>query len=103
MATKMKTKTTLLIILFVAMVGCQQQSQQSQDKKTQMMLDSEVSGKNAMVVRPKEALRPAESVPDFKELSNITQHDIDALQKTPSKEIVYVKQGEPVRPAEKKQ
>jgi hypothetical protein len=31
------------------------------------------------------------------------QYDIEAMKRTPSKEVVYVKQGEPVRPSEKKQ
>src|SRR5882757_10793152 len=101
MATKMKTpETTLLILLFMSMTGCQAQRQ---DKKAQMALDSEVSGKNATIVRPKEAVRPAESVTDFKELSNIMQYDIDAIERTPSKEVFYVKQGETVRPSEKRQ
>ena len=68
-----------------------------------MMLDSEVSGKNVTIVRPKEAVRPAELVTDFKELSNIMQYDIDAMQRIPSKEVVYVKLGESVRPSEKRQ
>ena len=97
----MKTlETTLFITLFVSMTGCQSQSQ---DKKTQMVLDSEVSGKNVTIVRPKEAVRPNESVTDIRELSNIMQYDIEAMKRTPSKEVVYVKQGEPVRPSEKKQ
>ena len=101
MVTKMKTlKTTLLIILFSSMIGCQKQRQ---DNRTQMMLDSEVAGKNATIVRPKEAVRPSESVTDINELSNIMQCDIEAMKRTPSKEVVYVKQGEPVRPSEKKQ
>jgi len=101
MVTKMNTpKMTLLIILFISMTGCQAQRQ---DKKAQMALDSEVSGKNATTVRPKEAARPTESVTDFKELSNIMQYDIDAMERTPSKEVSYVKQGETVRPSEKRQ
>ena len=101
MVTKMKTlKTTLLIILFVSMMGCEKQRQ---DNRTQMMLDSEVSGKNVTIVHPKDAVRPAESVTDIKELSNITQYDIDAMQRIPSKEVVYVKQGKSVRPSEKRQ
>jgi hypothetical protein len=101
MVTKMKTlETTLLVILFSSTIGCQMQRQ---DNRTQMMLDSQVSGKNATIVRPKEAVRPAESVTDIKELSNIMQHDINALQRIPSKEVVYVRQGESVRPSEKKQ
>ena len=101
MVKKMKTlETTLLIIVFVSMMGCEKQRQ---DNKTQMMLDSEVSGKGVTIVRPKEAVRPAESVTDFKELSNIMQYDIDAMQRIPSKEVVYVKRGESVRPSEKRQ
>ena len=100
MVKKMKTlETTLLIILFVSMMGCEKQRQ---DNRTQMMLDSEVSGKNVTIVRPKEAVRPAETITDLKELSTIMQYDIDALQRTPSKEVVYVKPGEPVRPSEEK-
>jgi hypothetical protein len=100
MVTTMKTlETTLLIILFMSMTGCQKQRQ---NNRTQMMLDSEVSGKNVTIVRPKEAVRPVESVTDFNELSNIMQYDIDAMQRIPSKEIVYVKRGESVRPSEKR-
>lgn len=101
MVTKMKTlKMTLFIILLSSMIGCQKQRE---DNRTQMMLDSEVSGKNATIVRPKEAVRPVESVTDINELSNIMQYDIDAMKQIPSKEVVYVKQGEPVRPSEKRQ
>ena len=97
----MKTlKTTLLIIVFVSMMGCEKQRQ---DNKTQMMLDSDVSGKNVTIVRPKETVRPAESITDFKELSTIMQYDIEATQRIPSKEVVYVKRGESVRPSEKRQ
>ncbi len=104
----MKTlERALLIGLAVATIGCRQQpqnsGQQPQDKRTQMMLDSAALGKNVAVVRPKEAVRPAESISDFKELSTIMQYDIDALQRTPSKEVVYVKPGEPVRPSERRQ
>jgi hypothetical protein len=101
MVTKMKTlETTLLIIFFMAMIGCRQQPK---DKRTQMMLDSEVSGKNVTIVRPKQTVRPAESITDFKELSTIMQYDIEATQRIPSKEVVYVKPGESVRPSEKRQ
>jgi len=100
MVTKMKTlETTLLIIFSMAMIGCRQQSQ---DKRTQMMSDTEVSSKNVTVVRPNEPVRPAEPIADFKELSTIMQYDIDAMQRTPSKEVVYVKPGEAVRPSEKR-
>lgn len=99
MVTKMKTlQTTLMIISLVLVIGCQKQ-----ESGTKMMLDSEVSGKNVTVVRAKEAVRPAETVTDFKELPNIMQHDIEAAERTPSKEVVYVKQGEPMRPSEKRQ
>lgn len=100
MVTKMKNLGTALLIIFsVAMIGC---GQQPQDKRTQMISDSEVSGKNVTVVRPKEAARPAESVTDLKELTTIMQYDIEAAQRTPSKEVVYVKRGEAVRPSEKR-
>jgi hypothetical protein len=91
---------TLLIMFFMAMIGCRQQPQ---DRRTQMMLDSEVSGRSVTIVRPKERVRPAELITDFKELSTIMQSDIDAMQQIPSKEVVYVKPGEPVRPSEKRQ
>ena len=101
MVTKMKTlETTLLIVFFMAVMGC---GQQPQDKGTRMMSDSEVSGRNVTVVRPKEAARPAESITDLKEASTIMQYDIEAAQRTPSKEVVYVKRGESVRPSEKRQ
>ncbi len=92
-------ETMLLILLMVAMMACQKQRQ---DNRPRMMLDSEASGENVRMVRPKEAVRPEESVADFKNLPNITQYDIEAQQRTPSKEIVYVKPGETVRPVEKK-
>src|SRR5262245_42762774 len=101
MATKMKTlQTTILILFFTSLTACQAQRQ---DKKTQMALDSDVSGKTATIVRPREAVRPVESVSDLKELSNIMQYDIDAMERTPSKAVFYVKQGESVRPTEKRQ
>lgn len=100
MATKMKIPEILLILSFVSVTGCQTQRQ---DKKAQMELDSEISGKNVTIVRPKEAARPAESVSDFKELSNIMQCDIDAIERTASKEVYFVKQSESVRPTEKRQ
>ncbi len=97
----MKTlKTTILIMLLMAMIGCRQQPQ---DKRTQMILDSEVSGRNVTRIRPKETVRPAEPITDFKELSTIMQYDIDAMQRIPSKEVVYVKPGKSVRPSEKRQ
>ena len=67
-----------------------------------MLLDSEASGANVTLVRPGSPARPAEPIPDFKELRNITQADIDAGERVPSKEVVYVKQGEIARPAETK-
>jgi hypothetical protein len=101
MVTTMRTlETTLPVLLVMAMVGCRQQPH---DEKTQMMLDSAVSGTNVTIVRPKEAVRPGEAIRDFKELSTITQYDIDASQRLPSKEVVYVKPGEALRPSEKRQ
>jgi hypothetical protein len=52
------------------------------------------------VVRPKEAVGPVETTSDLKGLPTIMQYDLDALQRTPSKEVVYVKPGEPARPSE---
>jgi hypothetical protein len=43
----------------------------------------------------KEAVRPAETVTDLEELTNIMQYDIEAAERTPSKEVVYVKRDEP--------
>jgi hypothetical protein len=98
----MKTpNTTLLIMFLMAMIGCRQQG--PQDKRTQMMLDSEVSGRNVTRVRPNETVRPAEPIIDIKELSTIMQYDIDAMQRIPSKEVVYVKPGGSVRPYEKRE
>jgi len=65
-----------------------------------MMLDSAASGENVTVVRPKQAVRPDETITDLRGLSTIMQYDLDAQQRTPSKEVVYVKPGEPVRPSE---
>ena len=95
----MKTLNTILLITLLAIMGCRQQ-QQRPANRTQMMLDSEVSGKDVKIVQPKESVRPAESIKDVKELSNIMQYDIDALQRIPSKEVVYVKPGESARPSE---
>ena len=97
----MKTlSTALLMILLVWMAGCQKQGE---DSKTKMLLDSEVTGKNVTVVRAKEAVSPAETVTDLRELSTITEYDIQAKDRTPSREVVYVKPGQPVRPAETRQ
>ncbi|HEV2963103.1 MAG TPA: hypothetical protein VG649_14835, partial [Candidatus Angelobacter sp.] len=51
----------------------------------------------------KEAVRPAKTVTDLKELTNIMQYDIEAAERTPSKEVVYVKRGAPMRPSETRQ
>jgi len=95
----MKTLRPLAIILIGAL-GCR--PEHTQDKRTQMVLDSTASGKNVTIVRPKETVRPDESITDLKELSTIMQSDIDAMQRTRSKEVVYVKPGEAVRPSEKR-
>lgn len=97
----MKTPRPTVVIIFVmATIGCRQQPR---DNRSQMMLDSATAGRNVTIVRPKEAVRPAEAIADFKELRMIMQYDIDALQRTPSKEVVYVKPGEAVRPSERRQ
>jgi hypothetical protein len=99
MVMAMRTlEPTSLIMFVMATIGCRQQPQ---DKRTQMMLDS--AGSDVTIVRPKEAVRPAESITHFKELPTIMQCDIDAIQRTPSKEVAYVKTGETARPSEKRQ
>jgi len=98
MTTEMKTlEATLLFFVAIATVGCRQQPQ---SKRAQMMLDSAASGRNVTIVRPKEAVRPVESLTDTKELSTGMQSDSDALHRAPSKEVRYVRPGESVRPSE---
>jgi hypothetical protein len=98
----MKTlNATLLIILAIAPSGCRRPPQEPpQGTKRQMLLDSDVSGKNVAMVRPNDAARPTEPFVEVKELSTIMQHDIDVAERAPSKDIVYVKSGEAARPAE---
>ena len=90
----------LLVAIVIATFGCRPQSRQ--DTRTQMALDSDVSGKEVTIIRPKEAVRPDEPITEFGELRTIMQSDIDAAQKTSSKEVVYVKPGETARPSETK-
>jgi hypothetical protein len=98
MVTHMKTMEATLPVLFVlAMIGCRPQQH---ERKPRMMLDSAASGDNVTIVRPKEAVGPVETITDLKGLPTIMQYDLDALQRTPSKEVVYVKPGEPARPSE---
>jgi hypothetical protein len=100
MVATMKTlASTLPMLLVIAAVGCRQQPH---DRKTAMMLDSAAVGRNVRIVRAKEAVRPVETITDLKELPTILQYDVEALRRTPSKEVVYVKPGEPVRPSEQK-
>lgn len=94
----MKTiATTLGVLVVVSIVGC---GQRERGRKTQMLLDSAPSGDNVTIVRPKEPARPDERITDLKGLKTIMQADLDAASRTPSKEVVYVKPGEPNRPAE---
>jgi hypothetical protein len=94
----MKTmEATLPVLLALAIIGCRQQEHA---RKTQMMLDSAASGDNVTIVRPKEAVGPLETSKDLKGLPTIMQYDLEAQQRTPSKEVVYVKRGEPARPSE---
>ena len=88
---------TLPALLALAIIGCRRQEHA---RTTQMVLDSAPSGDNVTIVRPKEALRPIETIKDLKGLPTIMQYDLEAQQRTPSKEVVYVKRGEPARPAE---
>ena len=90
----------LLVAIVIATVGCRLPSRQ--DTRTQMALDSDVSGKEVTIIRPKEAARPDEPIGELSELRTIMQADIDAAQRTPSKEVVYVKPGEAARPSEMK-
>ena len=92
--------TTLLMILLVWLTGC---PKHDRDQRAKMLLDSEVSGKNVTIVRAKEAARPDETVTDLKDLTTIMQSDLEAKERTASKEVVYVKPGEPARPAETRQ
>src|SRR5258705_224785 len=89
-----------IITLVIATIGCQQRSQ---DTGTRMGLDSAASGKNVTIVRPKEALRPDEAITDLQGLQTTMQYDIDAMKRIPSREVVYVKPSEAMRPAERKQ
>lgn len=94
----MKTmETTVLVFFVMAIIGCRERPH---DKTTRMMLDSAASGDNVTIVRPKEAVGPTETIKDLKGLPTIMQSDLDAAQRTPSKEVVSVKPGEPARPAE---
>ena len=96
----MKTMdATLLVLLALAITGCRRQEPA---RGTQMLLDSAAAGDYVTLVRPKEALRPLETVKDLKGLRVIMQYDLEAREQTPSKEVVYVKRGEPARPAEGK-
>ena len=100
----MKALVSSLFIIVVATTGCRQPSQEAarppQDRRSQTLLDSAPAGPNVVMVRPKEAVRPTEAITDFDRLPTISQVDIDALRRTPSKGVVYVKRGEAVRPAE---
>ncbi len=101
----MKTSVQTLLIVVAIVAGCRRQPRDgahaSQDHRALTMLDSAPVGTSVALVRPKEAATPAESITDFSRLSNIMQNDIDALRRTPSKGVVYVRRGEAVRPSEK--
>ena len=97
----MKLLTTILCILVVTIIGCNKQEPAKQDNRTLMGLDSSASDKHVTMVQRNEQARPDESVSDIRELPTIMQYDIDAAQKVPSKEIVYVKPGEAARPTER--
>jgi len=101
----MKTLRQTLLLIIAVVVGCQRQSrdgaQVSKDHRVLTVLDSAPVGTNVAIVRPKQAAIPAEAITDFSRLSNIMENDIDALRRTPSKGVVYVRRGESVRPSEK--
>src|SRR5690349_21440597 len=99
----MKTTRQLLLIV-VTVAACRQSrttAQTAQDHRVLTMLDSTPAGRDAAIVQPKQAVSPVEAVPDFSRLPNITQADLDAMRKTPSNGVVYVRPGDPVRPSEK--
>jgi hypothetical protein len=69
----MKTmETTVLVFFVMAIIGCRERPH---DKTTRMMLDSAASGDNVTIVRPKEAVGPAETIKDLKGLPTIMQSD----------------------------
>jgi hypothetical protein len=100
MARSFMTRQTIVLILALAMLGCQKQRR---DSGAQMMLDAGVSGPNARTVAPKTRSAPDEPIGDFGALRNIAQTDIDALQQVQAKGVVYVRKGQSVRPAEVRQ
>ena len=96
----MKTLQRLLIaILLVWVIACQKHEGES---RAQMLLDDQPSGNNVTMVKQKQAVGPDETVSDLKDLTNIMQSDLEAKERTPSKEVVYVKLGEAARPAEQR-
>jgi hypothetical protein len=101
----MKTLRQTLLVIVAVVAGCQRQqrdgAQVSKDRRVLTALDSAPLGRNVAIVRPKEAATPAEVITDFSRLSNIMENDIDALRRTPSKGVVYVRPGESVRPLER--
>jgi hypothetical protein len=93
----MTMRATLPVLLALAIVGCRQREQ---GRTTQMLLDSAPTGDNVTLVRPKEGVGPVETVKDLKGLPTIMQYDLEAQERRPSKEVIYVKRGEPALPAE---
>lgn len=92
-------RITSLMILLVLGIAC---PKPENGNRTRMILDDEASGNNVTVVKEKRAVRPDETVSDLKDLKTITQYDLEAKERTPSREVVYVKLGEPARPTEQK-
>ena len=87
----MKTlKTTLFTLLLVWLIACQRRANVA---RTQMMLESEVSCSNVTVVKPRQAVHPEESVSDLRGLNNIMRYDLEARERTPSKEASTLRWG----------
>lgn len=99
----MRRSAMVIGLLVLATMACGRE-RQPHGKGTQMMLaDSTPTGENITPVRLNEGVRPTEAIANFDSLPNITQADIDAGQRTPSKGVSYVRLGEPARPAEKRE
>ncbi len=97
----MKLKTLLLLGLPVLFIGCVKNDTNHQQKNSAMLLDSSYTGdKNATVVHAGDTLRMTETMKSFAENPNIMQADLDAVNRTPSKEVQYVKKGDTLRISE---
>jgi hypothetical protein len=85
------------VVLFTA---CKEHKPKGDE--TMMLMDAEYTAdKNVIIVHPKDTIRLTESMKHFEDNTNISQMDIDAGSKVPSKQVQYVtgkdsiKLGEP--------